>query len=308
MYRRLFKLIGLPAVAMSALLWSAGAGLAQRGGHGGGGHGGGGHGGGFHGGGGHVSSFHGGGGHVSSFHGGAFSRGNMGGVRTFGGVAPRSFNGGFNRGFNHSFNNGFGRGFDHQFNRFGNNHRFDRDFDGRFNRGFNRFGFSPFGFGFYPWYYGGLGSLLGYGLLGGYGGYGLDGYGGDDGYGYSGYGSSFYAPATDSFSTVNGYSQPNEDYSLNPPQGSGQALSPTDVVFYVHVPANAEVSVNGTPSTQTGEVREYASSSLQPNKTYTYSFRARWLQNGRPVDETRKLRVTGGEVRNVDFAQPPTGP
>jgi uncharacterized protein (TIGR03000 family) len=215
----------------------------------------------------------------------------MGGIRNFGGVAPRTFNGGFNRGFNHNFN--------HELSRFGNNHRFDRDFDGRFNHRFNRFGFSPLGFGFYPWYYGGFGSLLDYGLLGGYGGYGLDGFGGDDGYGYSGYGSASYAPAS------NGLYTPNEDYSVIPPQRSGQALSPTDVLFYVHVPADAEVSVNGARSTQTEEVREYASTSLQPDKTYTYSFRARWLQNGRQIDETRKLRVTGGEVRNVDFAQPP---
>jgi len=31
------------------------------------------------------------------------------------------------------------------------------------------------------------------------------------------------------------------------------------------------------------------------------------MENGRPVDETRKLKVQAGEVRNVDFYQLPTG-
>lgn len=56
---------------------------------------------------------------------------------------------------------------------------------------------------------------------------------------------------------------------------------------------------------QTGEFREFVSSDLTPGSTYTYVFRTQWEDGGLKFDFTRKLRVQGGEVRNVDFFSPP---
>ena len=48
------------------------------------------------------------------------------------------------------------------------------------------------------------------------------------------------------------------------------------------------------------------SSDLTPGRTYTYTFRATGnLPNGQAFDQTRQLKVIGGEKRVVDFFGPP---
>jgi uncharacterized protein (TIGR03000 family) len=43
---------------------------------------------------------------------------------------------------------------------------------------------------------------------------------------------------------------------------------------------------------------------LQANQSYSYQVTARWMQNGRPVEQTRAVNVTPGEAVNVDFTAP----
>jgi uncharacterized protein (TIGR03000 family) len=69
----------------------------------------------------------------------------------------------------------------------------------------------------------------------------------------------------------------------------------------VRVPRGAEVTVAGVADTRTGSVREFVSPPLTPGKNYTYQVRVSWLQDGRRVEETRKVRVRANELSVVDF-------
>ncbi|HEY7424470.1 MAG TPA: TIGR03000 domain-containing protein [Gemmataceae bacterium] len=233
--------------------------------HGGGGHGGGGHGGGGHGG-------HGGIGHV-------------GGIGHIGGFNRGIGLGGFNRGFGFS---GFSRGLG-----YGNGLLF--------GRGYN--------LGLF-----GLGGL-GYGL--GYGGFGL-GYGGY-GYPFSNYGSSFGYPY------VNGYPYTNSGFSNGypgggylygapgitgysssyTPQQQAQAPAKDDAAhLLVIVPENAELWFNGAKTSRTGPQREFVSPPLTPGKSYTYEVKARWMQDGKPVEQTRNVHVQANSWQQVDLTRP----
>ena len=67
------------------------------------------------------------------------------------------------------------------------------------------------------------------------------------------------------------------------------------------VPANAEVWFDGNRMSETGTVRDYVSSELTPGFDYTYEVRVRWIENGQPVDQTRKVTVRAGAPTTVDF-------
>jgi uncharacterized protein (TIGR03000 family) len=170
----------------------------------------------------------------------------------------------------------------------------------------NGYGLGGYGLGGYGYGGGGLlgGGLLGGGLLGGgYGrGYGGSGYG--SGYGYSpynSYGSGYYG---------SGYATPGMGYSggiattgyqsLYPPSGS----QGTSANIYVHVPANAQVLFDGTPTVQTGTDRVFTTGSLDPAKHYAYQITATWTENGNQRREVREARIIPGQATHVDFMSP----
>ena len=51
-------------------------------------------------------------------------------------------------------------------------------------------------------------------------------------------------------------------------------------------------------------VRSFQSPPLTPGRRYAYEVRARWQANGRPVTQSREVRVTAGSNVEVDFPQP----
>ena len=159
--------------------------------------------------------------------------------------------------------------------------------------------------------YGGYGSGYGgYGYGSGYGGYGYDrGYRGgyydrgyyDRGYSprYSYYGSpSYYSPAYS-------YSYPSTTYSTAPATSYYEAETPTrdnaTAQIMVHVPANAEVWLDGQPTSQRGMERTFVTPRLNSGRTYTYEVKARWMDNGQPVEQTRTVRFQTGQTVHVDF-------
>jgi len=195
------------------------------------------------------------------------------------------------------------------------------------------------GFGGYRGGYGGFGGYRGYGGYGGYGyrpgigfgiglgtglglGYGLGGYGYRGGYGYggysSGYGGSYYAPST-TYVPSTTYIEPSATY-VDPgyPQVAGAAAdSSRDSLYYapepvdntarlrILVPADAKVWVGGQETGQHGQEREFGSPPLTPGKSYTYEVKARWMQNGEPVEQTRKVKVMANRTTTVDFGPVP---
>jgi uncharacterized protein (TIGR03000 family) len=94
---------------------------------------------------------------------------------------------------------------------------------------------------------------------------------------------------------VNGYVAPPQSYqALYPPQGYGQAQvsDPNAASFVVRVPdPNAEIWFQNYKTQQRGMVREYESPALNPGTTYTFQMRARWMQNGRPVEKPRTFKL-----------------
>jgi uncharacterized protein (TIGR03000 family) len=78
----------------------------------------------------------------------------------------------------------------------------------------------------------------------------------------------------------------------------------TSVLVKVHVPdPNAEIWFEGSKTSQHGTVREFQSPPLDPGRQYTYTVRARWMENGREVDRSRAVQVQGGQQVHVDFTK-----
>jgi uncharacterized protein (TIGR03000 family) len=201
------------------------------------------------------------------------------GVAHFGGV-------GFNRGSFGGFTGfggvGFNRGSFGGFTGFGG-----------FNRGLG-YSIVPFGRG-----YGlGLGRGFGVGLGLGYGGYGYPyGYYSDY-YGYPygiGYSSLYNDPAMGG-----GYADSAPATQQAPQKPPDDNLAHLLVV----VPENAELWFNDTKTSQTGAQREFVSPALTPGKSYTYEIKARWTEDGKPVEQTRSVHVQANAWQVIDFTKP----
>jgi uncharacterized protein (TIGR03000 family) len=189
---------------------------------------------------------HGGGGH-GGFHGGGFHGGGFRGAGFRGGYYGRGF---------------YGRGL--------------YGYRGYRGYGYRRYGYYPYGWGWglYPYYYGGYGY-------------------------YPSYYNNYYNYGTYP------YYYPTEDYSTGyeayyPTAVSQQA--PNTVRLNVHVPvANAKVWVDNTLTTQTGTNRVFESPALKPGSNYSYVVRAEWTQNGKKVEQTQKVRFHAGEEITVNL-------
>jgi uncharacterized protein (TIGR03000 family) len=68
--------------------------------------------------------------------------------------------------------------------------------------------------------------------------------------------------------------------------------------------ATAEVAINGRATQQSGTTRVFESPPLLAGQVFTYDVKARWLSNGRPVNDDRTLAVEGGKRFVVDFTEP----
>jgi len=181
-------------------------------------------------------------------------------------------------------------------------------------------GYGGYGNGFYGNGYGGYGRGYGYGN--GYYGNGLNinlgsgyygsGYGGNyygSGYGGNYYGGSpYYSSGGLYYDYSPSYSTPT--YSYGPEYYSAQAPSmntqqsfyndPNSATLTVMLPvADAQVWFDDTPTSQRGMERSFHTPALQQPGTYT--IKARWNDNGRTVDQQRKITVRPGQSVMVDF-------
>jgi uncharacterized protein (TIGR03000 family) len=77
------------------------------------------------------------------------------------------------------------------------------------------------------------------------------------------------------------------------------AAAPANVV--VQAPADAEVWFDDYKTRQTGGQRTFTSPPLQAGRTFTYEVKARWTQDGKPVEKAQKVKVQGGETSQVEF-------
>jgi uncharacterized protein (TIGR03000 family) len=70
----------------------------------------------------------------------------------------------------------------------------------------------------------------------------------------------------------------------------------------VFLPADATLSFQDEPTTETGPVREFQSPPLEPGRTYTYDIRASWRGgDGQQVARKQRVTVRAGDHVDVDF-------
>lgn len=166
------------------------------------------------------------------------------------------------------------------------------------------YGGGGYGGGYGNGYYGGgSGIYIGSGGVGIYGGNGYgsgynNGYYGTRGYSTPGYysGSQFYSTPQYYDSTVQIPSTDIRQSFYNQPNFSQQLAT---VIVQVPTP-DAKVSFDGTETTQQGMERTFSSPPLEPG-TYTYTIRARWMENGKSIERERRVNVQAGQTMSVDF-------
>jgi uncharacterized protein (TIGR03000 family) len=155
---------------------------------------------------------------------------------------------------------------------------------------------------------GSYGRGYGYHRYGGY--YPFYGYYGGsypyyDNYSYPSYSSGYYDPYGDV--------APDYDYSTPAPATGAQAsyssstaaVQPdTTAHVTVRVPADAKVTLNGTPTASTGMVRQFVSPPLASGR-YAYDVEARWNEGGKEVTQTRQVAIAPGAHVEVAFPTQP---
>jgi len=195
--------------------------------------------------------------------------------------------------------------------------------------GYGRGGWGRWGGGRSSWYvdtpYGSYGRG---GYSPWYGGYGYGRYGMWDGYGgypygrpYRGFSVNFGSPgyyaSPGYFSSPGYYSSGPMIYSSGSPvisSGSGvydsgrsfdagMQLSGSEAVVHVTLPdANAEVWIEGQPTQQRGMNRVFISPPLESGKTYSYTLKATWNENGRQVTREKTIDFQPGAQQVVNFS------
>ena len=90
-----------------------------------------------------------------------------------------------------------------------------------------------------------------------------------------------------------------------PPFGPPVAINPMAASLVVHVPADAEIWVDGVKTVQTGATRKFHSPPLAAGRTYNYELKARWVNDGKPVEQVQNLMLRPGEESNVSFPMSP---
>ena len=71
----------------------------------------------------------------------------------------------------------------------------------------------------------------------------------------------------------------------------------------INVPVDARVWFDDYLTRQSGEQRVFETPPLLPNRTFTYTLRVRWMDKGKPMEETRTVEVRAGQRAQVDFTK-----
>jgi uncharacterized protein (TIGR03000 family) len=164
-------------------------------------------------------------------------------------------------------------------------------------------------------YYGGRGYGGGY-YGGGYygGGFGLGinvggyGYPYNDGY-YAPFGNYSYEPAvyaapTYTYASDAGVTVDVAGVHVGTTRQSYFAPDEPSTIAKIHVlvpDPNARVSFDDTVTQQMGTDRIFISPPLDPAKTYIYSVKATWMDNGKEVTRTQDVKVQAGHATKLDL-------
>ncbi len=72
----------------------------------------------------------------------------------------------------------------------------------------------------------------------------------------------------------------------------------------ITVPEGAAVLLDGAPTEQTGPKRVYVTPALKPNERYSYEVKVRWVQDGKPVEQTQTVQLQAGSRVEAIFPLP----
>jgi len=94
---------------------------------------------------------------------------------------------------------------------------------------------------------------------------------------------------------------PGNDALPNPGAAGAAGESTGSAMLNVTVPENAQVFVNGRPTTSTGARRQFISRGLNDGFSYTYEVRAEATVNGQKVQDSKVVRLHAGEELDLAF-------
>ncbi|HJZ95891.1 MAG TPA: TIGR03000 domain-containing protein [Candidatus Solibacter sp.] len=103
------------------------------------------------------------------------------------------------------------------------------------------------------------------------------------------------------------YGTPTYNYQSAYPSESTSGMTPavqgTRVLATIRLPgADAQLWIEGKEMGAGGLARSFVSPPLEQG-TYTYTFRAKWTENGKQMDQTREVKVRPGDRIAVDFTR-----
>src|SRR5438105_3847269 len=75
---------------------------------------------------------------------------------------------------------------------------------------------------------------------------------------------------------------------------SRQATDTQPAIIRIYVPAGAKITVDGTPTKQTGTVRLYESPPLRKGQKFVYQFKATWTDQGKEIVREQEAHVQAG--------------
>ncbi|MFO0881699.1 MAG: TIGR03000 domain-containing protein [Gemmataceae bacterium] len=84
--------------------------------------------------------------------------------------------------------------------------------------------------------------------------------------------------------------------------GVAATESSNTATIIVNVPSQANVTIDGTPTQSTSEVRYFESPSLKAGQTYSYTIEASFQKDGAPVKVSKQVSFSAGKTVRVDFA------
>jgi uncharacterized protein (TIGR03000 family) len=89
--------------------------------------------------------------------------------------------------------------------------------------------------------------------------------------------------------------------------GASADMANNAVLLNLRVPASAEVWLEGSKTAQGGSFRSFISPALEPGRDYSYEIRARWMQDGRAIEQTRTVTIRAGDRLTLNLNRADSG-
>lgn len=91
------------------------------------------------------------------------------------------------------------------------------------------------------------------------------------------------------------------------PKEKKTGMVPAPATIVVDLPADAKLLIDDTTTTSVGANRVFQSPILNPGKTYSYTFTAEIVREGKPVRVEQVVEIEAGETKPVRIEMPAVG-